>query len=140
MRKGRRATDRQGTSGSRFFTCLLVLICSLLAIPAIASVPPNALRGPIVHPLSIDQAMDETLLKSPRAASLRMQLGIAKSGLIRATEMPNPSIFMDNGYRAEFTYRYGVTVPIEPPWKIALRILAAKKQIRLADLEIAKGL
>lgn len=98
------------------------------------------LRGPIALPLSIDQAMSETLTASPRAASLRLQLGIAKSGLIRATELPNPSIFMDNGYRAEFTYRYGFTVPIEPPWKLALRILAAKKQIKLADLEISKGL
>lgn len=98
------------------------------------------LRGPMALPLSIDQAMSETLTASPRAASLRLQLGIAKSGLIRATELPNPSIFMDNGYRAEFTYRYGFTVPIEPPWKLALRILAAKKQIKLADLEISKGL
>ena len=98
------------------------------------------LRGPIGTLLSIDQAMNETLMKSPRASSLRLQLGIAKSGMIRATELPNPSIFMDNGYKAEFTYRYGVSVPIEPPWKLALRLLAAKKQIALADLQINKGL
>jgi outer membrane protein, heavy metal efflux system len=98
------------------------------------------LRGPIASSLSIDQAMNETLMQSPRAASLRLQLGIAKSGVARATELPNPSIFMDNGYKAEFTYRYGVSVPIEPPWKLALRLLAAKKQIALADLQIAKGL
>lgn len=60
------------------------------------------LRGPMALPLSIDQAMSETLTGSPRAASLRLQLGIAKSGLIRATELPNPSIFMDNGYRLNF--------------------------------------
>lgn len=98
------------------------------------------LRGPIANSLSIDQAMNETLMQSPRAASLRLQLGITKSGVVRATELPNPSIFMDNGYKAEFTYRYGVSVPIEPPWKLALRLLAAKKQIVLADLQIAKGL
>lgn len=105
----------------------------------IAALQPE-LRGPISGPLSIDQAMNETLLRSPRAASLRLQLGIAKSSLVRATELPNPSIFMDNGYKAEFTYRYGFSVPIEPPWKLALRLLAAKKQIKLADLQIAKGL
>lgn len=98
------------------------------------------LRGPVTAPVSMGQAMSETLMQSPRAASLRLQLGIAQSGLIRATEMPNPSIFMDNGYKAEFTYRYGVSVPVEPPWKMALRIIAAKKEIRRVDLEIAKAL
>ncbi len=99
-----------------------------------------ALVQPLCQRLSIDQAMTETLMQSPRAASLRLQLGIAKSQLVRATKLPNPNIFMDNGYKAEFTYRYGWTIPIEPPWKLALRIIAAKKTIRLADLEIAKGL
>lgn len=98
------------------------------------------LRGPVTQPVLMDQAMSETLMQSPRAASLRLQLGIAKSNLIRATEMPNPSIFMDNGYRAEFTYRYGFAVPIEPPWKMALRIVAAKKEIKRVDLEIEKAL
>lgn len=98
------------------------------------------LRGPVTQPVSMGQAMSETLMQSPRAASLRLQLGIAKSNLIRATQMPNPSIFMDNGYRAEFTYRYGFAVPIEPPWKMALRIIAAKKEIKRVDLEIAKAL
>lgn len=98
------------------------------------------LRGPLTKPVSMGQAMNETLMQSPRAASLRLQLGIAKSNLIRATEMPNPSIFMDNGYKAEFTYRYGFSIPIEPPWKMALRIIAAKKEIKRIDLEIAKAL
>lgn len=102
--------------------------------------PQQPLRGPIVGSLSINQAMDETLMKSPRAASIRLELGIAKSTRIRATELPNPSFIVDNGYKAEFTYRYGVSVPIEPPWKLVLRLVAAKKQIGLADLQIAKGL
>ncbi|MBX9674112.1 MAG: TolC family protein [Candidatus Obscuribacterales bacterium] len=98
------------------------------------------LKGPLQINLTMTQAMDETLMQSPRASSLRLQLGIAKSSLVKATEMPNPSLFMDNGYRAEFTYRYGVSAPIELPWKLALRIMAAKKQIGLADLQISKGL
>lgn len=98
------------------------------------------LRPGIEQSLSLDQAMTETLVQSPRAASLRLQLAIAKSALVRAKQLPNPTIFMDNGYKAEFTYRYGVSVPIEPPWKLALRVLAAKKQIQLADLEISKAL
>jgi len=98
------------------------------------------LRGPVTNPVSITQAMSETLTQSPRAASLRLQLGIAKSEVVRATQMPNPSFLMDNGYRAEFTYRYGVAIPLEPPWKMALRIIAAKKQIKRVDLEISKSL
>lgn len=91
-------------------------------------------------PLTITGAMNETLTQSPRASAVRLQLGITKSQLVRATELPNPTIFMDNGYKAEFTYRYGVTIPIEPPWKLVFRILAAKKQIRQADFEIRNAL
>jgi len=98
------------------------------------------LRGPITQPVSMGQAMSETLIQSPRAASLRLQLGIAKSNVIRATQMPNPNLFMDNGYKAEYTYRYGFSVPIEPPWKMVLRIIAAKKEIKRVDLEISKAL
>jgi len=105
--------------------------------PDIHDVP---LRGPVTEPVSISQAMNETLQQSPRAASLRLQLGIAKSNLVRATQMPNPSFIMDNGYRAEFTYRYGMSIPIEPPFKMALRIIAAKKDIKRVDYEIAKSL
>lgn len=146
------------TQARRFFLAMLALSqCqTALAMPSnnaqavkaspgiggkasIAAVNPE-LRGPITTPLTIQQAMDETLLQSPRASSLRLQIGITKSRIARATELPNPSLFMDNGYKAEFTYRYGVSVPIEPPWKLALRLLAAKKQIKVTDLEIAKGL
>ncbi len=125
--------------GSKLFAFTLISCAFLCVTPAFASLQPE-LRGMKTESVSIDQAMNETLLQSPRAASLRMQLGIAKSARIRATELPNPSLMMDNGYKAEFTYRYGVSIPIEPPWKMALRLLAAKNQIRLADLQISKGL
>ncbi|MCA9801006.1 MAG: TolC family protein [Cyanobacteria bacterium HKST-UBA02] len=104
----------------------------------LSAIPP--LRPAIVPSLSIKQAMEETLMRSPRATSMRLMLGIAKSSRVRATELPNPTAFMDNGYRAEFTYRYGFLVPVEPVWKLAFRLLAAKNEIKLADLEIAKGL
>ncbi|PZM85257.1 MAG: hypothetical protein DKT66_03485 [Candidatus Melainabacteria bacterium] len=98
------------------------------------------LRGPMGDSMTIGQAMNETLINSPRAAAVRFNLGITKSELIRATELPNPTIFMDSGYKAEFTYRYGVTIPIEPPWKLVFRILAAKKQIKQTDFEIRNAL
>jgi cobalt-zinc-cadmium efflux system outer membrane protein len=47
---------------------------------------------------------------------------------------------MDNGYRAEYTYRYGASLPVEFPWKVALRIISAKMSISIADLEINKAL
>lgn len=100
------------------------------------------LRGPINagDTMTIGQAMNETLINSPRAAAVRFNLGITKSELIRATEMPNPNIFMDSGFKAEFTYRYGWTIPIQMPWKLVFRILAAKKQIKQTDLEIRNAL
>lgn len=90
--------------------------------------------------LLLPAAFDEGLVLSPRTSAIRLQLGITKSNLIRATELPNPSIFMDNGYRAEFTYRYGFSIPIEPPWKLALRVILAKNQIKQTDFEILKAL
>jgi len=98
------------------------------------------LKGPMGESLSIGQAMNETLINSPRAAAVRFNLGVTKSELIRATELPNPTIFMDSGYKAEFTYRYGVVSAIEPPWKLVFRILAAKKQIKQTDFEIRNAL
>lgn len=84
--------------------------------------------------------LNEGMQNSPRMEALRRQLNVTKSNLIKAGQMPNPSIFMDNGYRAEFTYRYGASTPIEMPWKLALRILLAKKSIAVTDLEIARNL
>lgn len=109
--------------------------------PATVSGPDSLdLRGPMGNSLTIGQAMNETLINSPRAAAVRFNLGITKSELIRATELPNPTIFMDSGYKAEFTYRYGVVSAIEPPWKLVFRILAAKKQIKQTDFEIRNAL
>ncbi|MBC7999739.1 MAG: TolC family protein, partial [Leptolyngbya sp.] len=99
-----------------------------------------ALRGPMGDSMTISQAMNETLINSPRASAVRFNLGVTRAQLIRATELPNPTIFMDSGYKAEFTYRYGATLPIEPPWKLVFRVLAAKKQIKQTDFEIRNAL
>ncbi len=90
--------------------------------------------------ISLGQAFNEGLMQSPRVSAIRYVLGITKSELIRATEMANPTIFMDNGYRAEFTYRYGFTIPLEMPWKFALRVALAKNLIKQTDLEIIRDL
>lgn len=110
--------------------------------PPAAGDAPVTLKGPLgpANSLTIAQAMNETLINSPRAEAVRFNLGITKSELLRATEMPNPTIFMDSGYKAEFTYRYGASIPIQMPWKLVFRILAAKKQIKQTDFEIRNAL
>lgn len=75
------------------------------------SAPDNVLKAGVGKTLLLPAAFDEGLINSPRTESVRRQLGVTRSQLIRATELPNPSIFMDNGYFAEFTYRYGVAIP-----------------------------
>ncbi|MBX9687553.1 MAG: TolC family protein [Candidatus Obscuribacterales bacterium] len=130
-----------------FFSAYLLVCLFLLNLPfAAAATPPavikaadSELRG-AEKEISLMRAFDEALIRSPRVGAIRLLLGISKAELIRATEMDNPSIFMDNGYRAEFTYRYGFTVPLEMPWKIALRVALAKNQIKQTDLEIIKAL
>ncbi|CAN5216869.1 TolC family protein [soil metagenome] len=93
-----------------------------------------------VRPLLINQAFDETLLRSPRAAAIRSQLGIARSSISEATVMANPVLNLDNGFLAEQTYLITVSVPIELPWKLALRLLTAKRQITQTELEIGRNL
>jgi outer membrane protein, heavy metal efflux system len=88
----------------------------------------------------VQHALNETLLQSPRVASTRLKLGIAKAAYAQAWTLPNPNFVMYNGYKAEQTYTIGAAVPIEPPWKLVFRLLSAKNQVKLADLEIAQSL
>jgi len=95
--------------------------------------------GPL-PPLSMRQAYDETLIKSPRAAAFRQLLGIAKSEYWRASELPNPQFQLYNGYKAEQTYLIGAAIPIEPPWQIVFRMILAKNTVKQTDLEIWRSL
>jgi cobalt-zinc-cadmium efflux system outer membrane protein len=125
----------------RSYLAVLFLFLHFAPI-TLAAAPPSVVNPPKQNekPLLLPNALNEGLIKNPRTSAIRLQLGITKSALIRATELPNPSIFMDNGYKAEFTYRYGVTIPIEPPWKLVLRVILAKKQIKQTDFEILRAL
>ncbi|HEY9676674.1 MAG TPA: TolC family protein [Drouetiella sp.] len=84
--------------------------------------PPPANEG-----VSLQQALDETLTKGPRAAAIRAQLPIAKAGIVQAAMAPNPSFFMDRGLVAENVRRVGNTATGDPPWKLAFRVLSAKR-------------
>lgn len=124
---------------------LVAMSCSSRLAYA-ASVDPSILTMPRTQtPSSVDDlttlsdAFDESLLNSPRAAHLRAQLGISKAAYAQALTLPNPSFFFleDTAQRAR---QIGAAVPIEGPWKMAFRLLLAKQQVRLADLEIQNNL
>lgn len=77
--------------------------------------------------VTLSQALDETLTKSPRAAAIRAQLPITKAGIAQAAMAPNPAFFMDRGLLAENVRRVGETTVYDPPWKLAFRVLSAKR-------------
>ena len=84
-------------------------------------------------------AFDETLINSPRAATLRAQLGISRAAYAQALTLPNPSFFFLND-TAQKARQLGASIPIESPWKLAFRLLLAKSQIKLTDIEIQRNL
>jgi len=77
--------------------------------------------------LSLGEALDEALMRSPRAAATRAQLPIAKAGIAQATVSPNPVFFMDRGFVAESVERRGPSITWDPPFKLYLRMIAAKR-------------
>jgi len=96
---------------------------------------PTSLTGLV----SEKQALNEVLLSGPRAAATRAMLGISRSAYLQATVLPNPALEFDNGY-AELSYRFGVALPIEPPWKLVFRLLAAKALVGTATLQMQQSL
>jgi|AGTN01.1.fsa_nt_gi Outer membrane protein len=121
----------------------LLLVCANSA--AAASVDPTLLNMPqsntqtVAGLVTLSAAFDETLVSSPRAANLRAQLGISRAAYAQALTLPNPSFFFleDTAQRAR---QIGASIPIEPPWKLAFRLLQAKSQIKLTDLEIQRNI
>lgn len=105
--------------------------------PALLNIPAQQQSPQVVTQLSA--VFDETLLSSPRAATIRAQLGISKAAYAQALTLPNPSLFLLND-TAQLARQIGVVLPIEPPWKLAFRVLLAKSQIKQADFEIQKSL
>jgi len=73
-------------------------------------------------------------------AAVRANLAITKSGYAAATAMPNPTLIRDEGFIAEQTTRFGMQSVYEPPWKIAFRLLTAKRQMRASKIEILNTL
>lgn len=90
--------------------------------------------------LGIVDALDEALFKSPRAAAIRANLGIARSSFAYATVQRNSFFFFDRGLVAEAVRRIGPTFTWTPPWQTAFDLLVAKRQVDQAKLEILRDL
>jgi outer membrane protein, heavy metal efflux system len=90
-------------------------------------------------PTRIHQVLNDGLINSPRVAAARAQLGISKALYAAATAMPNPVFFRDEAF-GEGVRRVGPQQTFEPPWKLAFRLLAAKRQVQETKLEILSTL
>jgi len=90
--------------------------------------------------LSIFQALDQALVKSPRASALRSLLPVTQSEMARATEQPGPDWTYDNGVAAEQTRRTGVVFNWEPPWKLIFRLLAARRLVEQTKQDLLSQL
>lgn len=85
---------------------------------------------------TLTAALDEAILKSPRAASARARLGIARSQYAQASVLPNPTFLYLQNFKADQVREIGVQIPIEPPWKLAFRLILAKRIVAQTDQEI----
>lgn len=93
------------------------------------------LRSGIV---TVHEVMNEGLSNSPRLEQARSQIPVAKAALKQATVFPNPGFMTD--LQVQFTYKYGATIQFEAPWLILFRLMAARKQVEQADLELSRVL
>jgi outer membrane protein TolC len=89
-------------------------------------------------PLSLSASLNTAFVENPRMAGVRSLLGITKSAYWQACVMPNPGIYMSDVWHNN--YFFGASIPVEPPWKLAFRLLVAKHQVKQANLEIEKSM
>lgn len=124
---------------------IAVLLCqqypciAASADPSLLNMPTQTVPAETSFGVPLSAVFDESLLNSPRAANIRAQLGITRAAYAQALTFPNPSFFFLND-TAQRARQIGAAIPIEPPWKIAFRVLLAKAQIKQTDFEIQRNL
>lgn len=106
---------------------------------------PQAIGGLAASPIvqgyvTVNQVLNEALIKSPRAAAVRALLPIQTSLYAAATVAPDPVIYRDEAPMSEQVLRLGAQKTWDPPWKLAFRMLAARKQVREQKLELLNTL
>lgn len=106
--------------------------------PSLMTIPRNS-QSQSLSPVPLSAVFNESLVNSPRAATIRAQLGITRAAYAQALVLPNPSLFFleDTAQKAR---QIGASIPIEAPWKLAFRVLGAKAQIKQTDFEIQRNL
>lgn len=96
---------------------------------------PGVLRPRI---LTLHEVLNEGLKSSPRLEPARAQIPLARAAIQQATVLPNPGFMTD--LQVRFTYKYGAMIQFEAPWLIIFRLMAARKQVEQADLELSRVL
>lgn len=86
--------------------------------------------------MTLSQSLNLSLAESPRMSGVRALLDIARAARAQAWVMPNPGVYIANNYGN--SYLLGASLPIEPPWKLAFRLLVAKRQIEQAEIDVAR--
>jgi len=94
---------------------------------------PDANGLPHLH---VIEALNEALMKSPRAAAIRANFGIARAGYAAATETPNPVFFFDRGLVAEQENRIGPILTEEPLWKLYFRLIAQQRVVNQTKVDL----
>jgi len=89
---------------------------------------------------NIQDLLDEAIMRSPRAASIRSNLGIVRAQYAYALQQPNPMFFMDRGLLAEAVRRLGPAINFPSPWQICFGLLLAKQQVNEEKIEIWRDL
>ena len=133
--------SRRGAQGAIGVAMLLMNIIPANAAaidPSLMTIPRNP-QSQSLPPVPLSAVFNESLVNSPRAATIRAQLGITRAAYAQALVLPNPSLFFleDTAQKAR---QIGASVPIEAPWKLAFRVLGAKAQIKQTDFEIQRNL
>jgi cobalt-zinc-cadmium efflux system outer membrane protein len=90
--------------------------------------------------LSVNDVLNEALMRSPRAAAQRALLRIQMGLYPAATMAPDPVLYRDEAAQSEQVLRMGSQNTWDPPWKLAFRLLAARRQVREQKLEILNAL
>lgn len=86
--------------------------------------------------VTVHQVLNEGLANSPRLEQSRAQIPLAQAAIQQAKVYPNPGFMTD--LQVQFTYKFGAMIQFEAPWLILFRLIAARKQVEQANLELSR--
>jgi cobalt-zinc-cadmium efflux system outer membrane protein len=116
---------------------IVMLVISALFVTALPAVAQQQKADTV---LRLTGALDEGLMKSPRAASARAILPVARSAYAQALTFPNPVFLYIENFKADQVRQIGPVIPMEPPWKVLFRLFATKQDVSQADKQVIQNL